>query len=198
MYSIGGRKVDTLEELFSEDGCGYLDEEPSEPCSPGSLTPSLIEELESSVSKADSKNIAVAFASIARKSTAKGQPTILSMRLVPKSQTAPGGLAVSTQDDHNKKESRGVYNRFSVVGPIDLADPDEVAKHMARNSQNAYLVTECHPGPNLDDFASMDTDMQSDLLWNWSVFREEGGSNDTAAKPNSTHDTVANKEHLLG
>lgn len=166
-------EVDPLDELFDEEGCGYLhDDEPSEPSpplSPGlSLESSIIEELETSMNSADSANIAVAFASIARKSTEKGRPTIISMRLDPKSNAKQGGLAVTREQDAKK-----VYSRVSVVGPIDLADPDEVARLMSRNTQNAYVVTECHSGLDLEDFALLDESSQSDLLWDWSVFRED-------------------------
>lgn len=188
---------DPLEELFSDDGHGYLDDDPSEPCTPcysaGSLTPSLIEELENSVSNADSKYIAAAFASVARKSSEKGQPTIISMRLVPKSSSSNGGLAVSPETEEEKPT--GMYNRFSVVGPIDLADPDEVAGVMSQNSQNAYVVTECNPGPDVD-FVNMDKEMQSDLLWDWSLFREQS---DVSYENNSArrHTTTRAKEQLI-
>lgn len=188
---------DPLEELFSDDGHGYLDDDPSEPCTPayssGSLTPSLIEELENSVSNADSKHIAAAFASVARKSSEKGQPTFISMRLVPKSSSSNGGLAVSPETE--QKKPTGMFNRFSVVGPIDLADPDEVARAMSQNSQNAYVVTECHPGRNAD-FVNMDKEMQSDLLWDWSLFREQS---DTSIENRSAprHSTTRAKEQLI-
>lgn len=166
---------DALEELFSDDGCGYIDDDFSEPCSPrSSLTPSIVDELETSVGKADSKKIACAFASIVRKCNEEGQPTIISMRLVPKCKERGGsdGLAVSCQDENEKKPSE-VYNRFSVVGPIDLADPNEIARHLQSDSSRAYLVTECHPSPDHEAFKAMDKDAQSHLLWDWSVFRED-------------------------
>lgn len=206
MHPVGSGAGDPLDELFGDDSCGYLhDDEPSEPCSPSpslSLESSLMEELETSVSKADSAEIAVAFASLARKSTEKGQPTIISMRLVPKSKGGAGGLAVPPVQHGESKE---VFSRMSVVGPIDLADPDEVARAMARNSQNAYLVTECHPGPDLEDFASLDKEMQSDLLWDWSIFREAQEQDnmnkedyEVKSKPKPKTLAAKRKECLLG
>lgn len=195
IHPLGGD--DPLEELFSDDGRGYLDDDPSEPCTPGyssgSLTPSLMEELETSVRNAESKHIAAAFASVARTSTEKGQPTIISMRLVPKSNSSNGGLAVSPETEEEKPI--GMYNRFNVVGPIDLADPDEVARVMSQNSQNAYLVTECHAGPDVD-LANMDKEMQSDLLWDWSLFREQSDASSETDAAHRYADSRA-KEELI-
>merc|ERR1712045_365613 len=68
---------------------------------------------------------------------------------------------------------------------------------MSQNQSRAYLVTECHP--NLDDFAGMTKEMQSDLLWDWSVFREDKlRDQEKTEASNSRLGSDSKQEHILG
>lgn len=129
-----------------------------------------------------SQKFAAAFASVTRHVTkpVSGDKqrfaTIISLQLVHKDVASRGTFA-DLLDDTAKQPSR-VYNRFSIIGPLDRATEQEMREELlasssslnptsacTRTTTETYVVQDCDG--SVIDFDSLDEQSKSDFMWNW-------------------------------